>query len=141
MVTALLTNIVVESIKVAAVNMASQQALTKSVCRSNPGSSPTNQIVPKPLPTDVLFGRDKIMFNHVGNVRFRALIQGRAKEYEFAPQRRIKSSIVYEVVECVHAYGGRFLKPENGTWKIVSVNEAIQKVSYYHLALNHIHQK
>ena len=85
--------------------------------------------VPDPLPTDVLFGRDKQMFNHVGNVRFRLVIQSRAKEYEFAPSRRVKSSIVYAVVQNVHGYGGRFLKKEKGAWTIVGVTEAIQKVS------------
>jgi arginine deiminase len=45
------------------------------------------EIVAEPLPTDVLFGRDKQMINHVGNVRFRLVIQARAKEYEFAPSR------------------------------------------------------
>ena len=96
---------------------------------SSPGTAADEEIVPKPLPADVLFGRDKIMFNHVGNIRFRLLIQARAKEYEFAPQRRVKSSIVYAVVENVHGYGGRFLKREDGLWKVVGVTEAIQKVS------------
>lgn len=89
------------------------------------------ETVPAPLDTDVLFGRDKIMFNHIGNVRFRLVIQSRAKEYEHAPSRRVKSSIVYSVVQNVHGYGGRFLKKEkDGTWKIVTVTEAIQKVSF-----------
>lgn len=95
----------------------------------NAETAAPEEIVPKPLPADVLFGRDKIMFNHVGNIRFRLLIQARAKEYEFAPQRRVKSSIVYAVVQNVHGYGGRFLKREDGLWKVVGVTEAIQKVS------------
>jgi hypothetical protein len=76
----------------------------------------------------VLFGRDKHMFNHHGNVKFRVAIQSRAKEYELAPSRRVKSSIVYSVVQSVHGYGGRFLKNEDGVWKVVGVTEAIQKV-------------
>lgn len=92
--------------------------------------SSVEDTVPDPLPTDVLFGRDKQMFNHVGNVRFRLVIQSRAKEYEFAPSRRVKSSIVYAVVQNVHGYGGRFLKKEKGAWTIVGVTEAIQKVGH-----------
>lgn len=99
------------------------------VARLSAEADANEEIVPKPLPADVLFGRDKIMFNHVGNIRFRLLIQARAKEYEFAPQRRVKSSIVYDVVQNVHGYGGRFLKREEGLWKVVGVTEAIQKVS------------
>lgn len=91
---------------------------------------PPPETVPEALETDVLFGRDKVMFNHVGNVRFRLVIQSRAKEYEHAPSRRVKSSIVYSVVQNVHGYGGRFLKKaKDGSWVIVTVTEAIQKVS------------
>lgn len=100
--------------------------------RHEPEASPEPELetVTAPLVTDVLFGRDKIMFNHVGNVRFRLVIQSRAKEYEHAPSRRVKSSIVYSVVQNVHGYGGRFLKKEKDkTWKVVTVTEAIQKVS------------
>lgn len=88
------------------------------------------EIVPEPLTNDVLFGRDKHMFNHHGNVKFRVAIQSRAKEYELAPSRRVKSSIVYSVVQSVHGYGGRFLKNEDGVWKVVGVTEAIQKVGH-----------
>ena len=84
-----------------------------------------------PSDTDVLFGRDKVMFNHIGNIRFRLVIQSRAKEYETAPSRRKKSAIVYSVVQKVHSYGGRFLRKEkNGKWRIVTVTEAIQKVGH-----------
>eukprot|EP00540_Astrosyne_radiata_P003924 CAMPEP_0116833606 /NCGR_PEP_ID=MMETSP0418-20121206/6529_1 /TAXON_ID=1158023 /ORGANISM="Astrosyne radiata, Strain 13vi08-1A" /LENGTH=494 /DNA_ID=CAMNT_0004463073 /DNA_START=488 /DNA_END=1972 /DNA_ORIENTATION=+ len=85
----------------------------------------------KPSETDVLFGRDKVMFNHIGNIRFRLVIQSRAKEYENAPSRREKSGIVYSVVQKVHSYGGRFLRKEkDGSWRIVTVTEAIQKVGH-----------
>lgn len=110
-------------------SLANMMDTSAKVARSSAETAAKEEIVPKPLPADVLFGRDKIMFNHVGNIRFRLLIQARAKEYEFAPQRRVKSSIVYDVVQNVHGYGGRFLKREDGLWKVVGVTEAIQKVS------------
>jgi hypothetical protein len=85
----------------------------------------------EPNGRDVLFGRGKNMFNHNGNVRFRLLIQQRSKEYENAPSRRIKSAIVYAIVQTVHGYGGRFLKREKGpVWEVVTASEAIQKVRY-----------
>mmetsp|Transcript_16261 Transcript_16261/g.23609 ORF Transcript_16261/g.23609 Transcript_16261/m.23609 type:complete len:451 (+) Transcript_16261:17-1369(+) len=111
--------------------------------------SPEGVDTTKPTETDVLFGRCKLCFNHIGNIRFRLVIQGRVKEYEHAPTRRDKSRIVYSVVQHVSNYGGRFLKKapkassttgnnsngnSNGNgetvWRTVSVTEAIQKVGH-----------
>lgn len=79
---------------------------------------------------DVLFGRDKVCFNHVGNARFRLVISNHAEEYEHAPCRRDKSCIVYNVFNIVKAYEGRFLKRDGGGWKEVSDTEATQKVGH-----------
>lgn len=79
---------------------------------------------------DVLFGRDKTCFNHVGNARFRLVISNHSEEYEHAPCRRDKSCIVYNVFNIVKSYEGRFLKRDGIGWKEVSDTEATQKVGH-----------
>ena len=82
---------------------------------------------------DVLLGRDKRSHSHVGNKRFRELIQAFRKEYQDARFRREKNRITLQIIHIIVSIrGGRFLKydePQN-EWRAVGRSERYEKVSH-----------
>jgi hypothetical protein len=84
------------------------------------GSSPPINIVDRPTSVDVLCGRGKMCFHHVGDVSFRMLIAEHADTYKMAPTKKAKMQVVMLIVEIVTSRGGRFLlisnKNDDGTW-------------------------
>jgi hypothetical protein len=83
-------------------------------------------------PTDVLCGRGKISFNHVGNKRFRELINSSMDRYMGAETRFEKSLVVHSIIEEIHQSGGRFLKKDAtaGKWVEVSAHHTNEKVGH-----------
>jgi hypothetical protein len=65
---------------------------------------------------DVLMGRGSGPNEFIGNQRFRSLVEARKGEYKSAPKNKLKTKIAKEVIDEIHALGGRFLKQvETGT--------------------------
>ncbi|CAB9528976.1 expressed unknown protein [Seminavis robusta] len=83
-------------------------------------------------PTDVLCGRSKQSFNHVGNRRFRDLVASAVDIYNNASTRLDKAAVVNSVVEEVHQSGGRFLRhgDEKGTWRVLGYSQCREKVGH-----------
>jgi hypothetical protein len=83
-------------------------------------------------PADVLCGRGKISFNHVGNKRFRELISRSMERYMGAETRFEKSLVVQSVIEEIQQSGGRFLKKDisAGKWVEVSAHHTNEKVGH-----------
>jgi len=88
----------------------------------------------KPCPYDVVCGRDKFSHAHVGNKRFRSLIEMYRERYQTAPSRDDKTRITCKIVAMIRAFrpGGRFLKldPETKEWYDVGDEYAREKVSH-----------
>jgi len=63
---------------------------------------------------DVLTGRDKEAFRHIGNRRFRTTVKIYLPRYQSATSRQEKSQIIREVAEQVRQNGGRFVKRRRG---------------------------
>jgi hypothetical protein len=82
-----------------------------------------------PARSDVLSGRGKGYFSHVGNVRYRSLIEDLKSKYDKA-SKEDKHKITQEVVEIVHQSGGRFLKDDGAGWVLVEEEVARLKVSH-----------
>ena len=61
-------------------------------------------------PHDVLCGRDRDAFNHVGNRRFRVLVSLTIDRYIRAETRQEKSLVIASLTESVRKTGGRFVK-------------------------------
>ncbi len=90
-----------------------------------------------PTDNDVLLGRGGLTNNHPGNIRFRTLVNERKWAYRKIPSRRykVKTEFATNVMNEVHAYGGRFLekvKAKSGTrdeWVIAKEKTARKKCS------------
>jgi hypothetical protein len=80
---------------------------------------------------DVLLGRGKCNFKHVGNMAYRVLIDKRLEKYSSSDSRSEKTHMVVQVVESVSEAGGRFLKQEGeDCWFPVDKKTAREKVGH-----------
>ncbi|CAJ1959146.1 unnamed protein product [Cylindrotheca closterium] len=81
---------------------------------------------------DVLCGRDKISHAHIGNKRFRQIIEKNREEYQTAASRDAKTNITCRIVAMIRESGGRFLKQNETTnqWEDVGDGYAREKVSH-----------
>lgn len=81
---------------------------------------------------DVLCGRGKISFNHVGNRRFRHIISESIEDYNKAGSRKAKSAVVKRVHDIIRATGGRFLKMDASQrlWVELAQQRSLEKVSH-----------
>lgn len=82
--------------------------------------------------TDVLCGRGKTSFNHIGNRRFRDIIANSVEDYHTAKSRLEKSMVVHRIVEQVKKVKGRFLKQDrfSGRWYELDERQAKEKVGH-----------
>lgn len=81
---------------------------------------------------DVLCGRGKTSFNHVGNRRFRHIISESIEDYNNAGSRKAKSAVVKRVHDVIRATGGRFLKMDatQRAWVELAQQRSLEKVSH-----------
>ena len=88
---------------------------------------------------DVLLGRGKATHIHTGNVRFRELVKERATVYRNNTDTAFRRSVAQDILDTVHANGGRFLKSiqvsttssstsRNQQWQIVEQEKVMTKV-------------
>ena len=71
---------------------------------------------------DVLVGRHKLAFNHVGNRRFRVIVSMFLPRYFEHTSRRERSVLNLEIVETIQRAGGRFFK-EIKPGQLVEISE------------------
>jgi hypothetical protein len=81
-----------------------------------------------PSDYSVICGRGKASFDHVGNLRFRALASMYIERYSRADRKAAKSAIVSEIISMVRQAGGNFCKYKRGTWFEVGDQYARDKV-------------
>lgn len=83
---------------------------------------------------DIVCGRSKLSQNHIGNHRYRALIEQNRDRYQTAKSRPEKTAITIELVEKIRGFrpGGRFLlrDEDSGTWQDAGDAYAREKVSH-----------
>mmetsp|Transcript_19070 Transcript_19070/g.35592 ORF Transcript_19070/g.35592 Transcript_19070/m.35592 type:complete len:191 (-) Transcript_19070:567-1139(-) len=95
-------------------------------------------------PFDVLCGRDRRSFNHVGNRRFRVIISMNLERYLAATSRRERSEMILSLTrELVQEAGIRFLKQEQGESCFIELNETAARAKVGHslrdqAAANHV---
>ena len=81
--------------------------------------------------TDVICGRSKSAFEHIGNRRFRVTISIFLRRYLENTNRLDRSMLIYEIIDTVHESGSRFLKESsNGEWVELSQKERRNKVGH-----------
>jgi hypothetical protein len=93
---------------------------------------------------DVICGRGKKCYTHVGNERFRRKVIGMLEEYSRARSKLDKSSVLNEIVEQVRLAspsGGFVKQDENGRWYEVGDFLAREKTSQAFRDALHEHYK
>ena len=81
---------------------------------------------------DVVCGRGRTTFNHVGNRRFRITISMYLDRYLQAKTRVEKGDTVQAIIDTIQCAGGRFLKQdlESKTWQQVDAKTAKEKIGH-----------
>ena len=81
---------------------------------------------------DILLGRDKVAFSHIGNERFRVIVAMNRERYQSCSSKDAKTRITSEIIKGIHECGGRFLKfnEMTKTYEEVDYKEAHEKVSH-----------
>ncbi|KAL3764332.1 hypothetical protein ACHAW5_003468 [Stephanodiscus triporus] len=82
-----------------------------------------------PRPADVLDGRGGLINSHIGNVRFRALVNSRRLQYLDSTKKAEKALIAASIVAEIRSSGGRFLRefPETIGWVEIGNERATKK--------------
>ena len=80
---------------------------------------------------DVLCNRSSIAFNHIGNRRFRVIVENHASSYAETTGRSERSLMVHSIVKTIQGAGGRFLKKTtSSTWDETSNVKSREKVGH-----------
>jgi hypothetical protein len=95
----------------------------------SPREKTLRTIIHMPLPTDVLLGRGRSCQEHIGNLRYRLVIDSFQSQYDQARKLK-KTQVCAMVVESVHKYKGRFLKHDFVGWIEVDDEMAKDKISH-----------
>ena len=83
-----------------------------------------------PTKFDILCGQSRICASHTGNRRFQVVLDTYAERYDAVTSKQEKMNLTKEIVGCIHASNGRFLKYKNGSWTEISNVLARDKVSH-----------
>ena len=100
----------------------------------------TVQVTGVPSRYDVLFGTGRTVLMHIGNVRYRKLIEDCYDTYETSTYSQRKQ-ITEEILDIIRASGGRFLKDDGMGWCEVDEAVARQKVSNAFRSVRKAHNK
>ena len=79
---------------------------------------------------DILLGRGKASYLHMGNLRFRYWVESRVHLYDLATTKSEKKKMTREIVQLVKDSTGRFLKDDAAGWVEVEDDVARLKVSH-----------
>jgi len=79
---------------------------------------------------DVLCGQSRTCASHFGNRRFQNVLDLYAPKYDAVNSKQEKMALTKEIVSCIQASGGRFLRFKNGEWQEISTVTARDKVSH-----------
>ena len=84
---------------------------------------------------DILVGRHKLAFNHVGNRRFRAVISSFLPKYFESTSRTARARLVQDIINSIELAGGRFVKQadpkvDNGELIEITLKEKRNKVGH-----------
>ena len=88
--------------------------------------------VNEPTAFDIQLGKEKNIFNHSGNRRFRTMINNQLETYIAAPTKSSKSKLIRQVHADMQKSGYRFLRRNSttGIWYEIEKHEAREKVSH-----------
>jgi len=90
---------------------------------------PSNSTL-EPTAYDILLGRHKHCFHHVGNQAFRTLITQFMNHYATLTTKREKMHLVTFILNIIQQGGGRFLREGVSHWHAVKKRTAREKISH-----------
>lgn len=79
---------------------------------------------------EILLGKEKYIFNHAGNKRFRAIINHNVHKYDNAPTKSAKTKLVRKIHCDMQQAGFRFLKRDHAGWHDLKLATARDKLSH-----------
>lgn len=81
-----------------------------------------------PMPHDILFSRGGNFWSHVGNVKFRHVLESRREMHQSAKNNEAKSRIIRDIVDALQAARFRFLVLDkvNNLWQNLTDQVAIR---------------
>lgn len=97
--------------------------------RSQQKESQKNPRIGIPRRNDVLFGRGKAYYRHIGNLRFRGMVEENSVAYE-ATNIAGKQQIRDGVIDAIRKAEGRFLRDDGAGWVEVPDSVAGKKVAH-----------
>jgi hypothetical protein len=88
--------------------------------------------IDRPGPYDIICGRCRVSFHHVGNRRFRVTIALNLQQYKQAKSKREKSAVIVSILHMLqYEVGARFLKKSKKVGFVeISTKLAHQKVGH-----------
>jgi hypothetical protein len=92
-----------------------------------------------PGTSDILLGKGRKFQEHIGNIRFRYLIEEHRNRYEKAKKTQ-KTALADGIVSLVHKRSGRFLKDDGAGWVEVNELTAREKVSSCFRSFRKLHK-
>jgi hypothetical protein len=97
-----------------------------------PTQSPKTSIEPEMSSFDILLGKEKVIFNHIGNRNFRSIINANLDKYIAAPTKSSKSKLIRQIHAEMTESGYRFLRRNEllVSWEQIEQHEAREKVSH-----------
>lgn len=128
--------------------LAAGQALEPALCQSSPRhesikgirrrqvvDSYKNQeaLLPQnysPRDEDIIFGKTRLAYKHIGNQRFRITIGAHVQEYIDKKDRSYRTELILRIMETIRQEGGRFLKYRHERWVDVGDRIARSKVGH-----------
>mmetsp|Transcript_11106 Transcript_11106/g.17035 ORF Transcript_11106/g.17035 Transcript_11106/m.17035 type:complete len:374 (-) Transcript_11106:249-1370(-) len=81
-------------------------------------------------PFEILLGKDKLIFNHAGNKRFRAIINHNVHKYINAATKSTKSKVVRVIHADMLKAGFRFRKKDQFGWSDIKEIDGREKLSH-----------
>lgn len=84
----------------------------------------------QPTDNDIILGRGKIAFNHVGNRRYRNIIDQNGALYQSLKPRDAKTRMTGEIINLLRSNGSRFLQWNKETGLYEEVDDVHEKVSH-----------
>jgi len=85
--------------------------------------------ITEPSDIDVICGKGKRMMNHIGNIRYRQLVQSRAIQFGTCVDLKEKNAVAANIVSEIRKAGGHFLgkNDKTGTYHDIGDKDAIKR--------------
>lgn len=85
----------------------------------------------QPGPYDVICGcRTQKSFDHIGNRRFRIIIENHSNSYHLANTKLDKSVIVVSILNTIQDAGGSFVRKQEKNWEILPMPQTKEKIGH-----------